>query len=124
MMTTQGNRTPGTAYVMVAERVENLQLGVRRYPAVLRLIRMVIEAGQHYQVPVSMCGEMAGDPRYTRLLLGMGLEEFSVPPTTLLEVKDVIQRSRICRLTPVADDLLASDDPAEISALLGALNAL
>jgi len=54
----------------------------------------------------------------------MGLEEFSVPPTALLEVKDVIQRSRICRLTPVVKDLLASDDPAEISALLGALNAL
>jgi phosphotransferase system enzyme I (PtsI) len=113
-------------YTLAIDRVDDsvTYLYDPLHPAVLRLIRMVIEAGQHYQVPVSMCGEMAGDPRYTRLLLGMGLEEFSVPPTALLEVKDVIQRSRICRLTPVADDLLASDDPAEISALLGALNAL
>ena len=113
-------------YTLAIDRVDDsvTYLYDPLHPAVLRLIRMVIEAGQHYQVPVSMCGEMAGDPRYTRLLLGMRLEEFSVHPTTLLEVKDVIQRSRICRLTPVADDLLASDDPAEISALLGALNAL
>jgi phosphotransferase system enzyme I (PtsI) len=113
-------------YTLAIDRVDDsvTYLYDPLHPAVLRLIRMVIEAGQHYQVPVSMCGEMAGDPRYTRLLLGMGLEEFSVPPTALLEVKDVIQRSRICRLTPVVNDLLASDDPAEISALLGALNAL
>ncbi len=89
----------------------------------LRLIRMVIEAGQHDQVPVSMCGGDGRRPGATRLLLGMGLEEFSVRPTALLEVKDVIQRSHICRLTPVVNDLLASDDPAEISVLLGALNA-
>jgi phosphotransferase system enzyme I (PtsI) len=113
-------------YTLAIDRVDDsvTYLYDPLHPAVLRLIRMVIEAGQHYQVPVSMCGEMAGDPRYTRLLLGMGLEEFSVPPTALLEVKDVIQRCRICRLTPVVNDLLASDDPAEISALLGALNAL
>ena len=113
-------------YTLAIDRVDDsvTYLYDPLHPAVLRLIRMVIEAGQHYQVPVSMCGEMAGDPRYTRLLLGMGLEEFSVPPTALLEVKDVIQRSRLCRLTPVVKDLLASDDPAEISALLGALNAL
>ncbi len=113
-------------YTLAIDRVDDsvTYLYDPLHPAVLRLIRMVIEAGQHYQVPVSMCGEMAGDPRYTRLLLGMGLEEFSVPPTALLEVKDVIQRSHICRLTPVVNDLLASDDPAEISVLLGALNAL
>ena len=113
-------------YTLAIDRVDDsvTYLYDPLHPAVLRLIRMVIEAGQHYQVPVSMCGEMAGDPRYTRLLLGMGLEEFSVPPTALLEVKDVIQRSRICRLTPVVNDLLASDDPAEIGSLLGALNAL
>ena len=113
-------------YTLAIDRVDDsvTYLYDPLHPAVLRLISMVIEAGQRYQVPVSMCGEMAGDPRYTRLLLGMGLSEFSVPPTALLEVKDVIQRSQICRLTPVVKDMLASDDPAEIGALLGALNAL
>jgi phosphotransferase system enzyme I (PtsI) len=113
-------------YTLAIDRVDDsvTYLYDPLHPAVLRLISMVIEAGQRYQVPVSMCGEMAGDPRYTRLLLGMGLSEFSVPPTALLEVKDVIQRSHICRLTPVVKDMLASDDPAEIGALLGALNAM
>jgi phosphotransferase system enzyme I (PtsI) len=113
-------------YTLAIDRVDDsvTYLYDPLHPAVLRLIKMVIDAGQHYQVAVSMCGEMAGDPRYTRLLLGMGLTEFSVPPTALLEVKDVIQRSRISRLTPVVEDMLVSDDPLEIAALLGTLNAM
>jgi len=113
-------------YTLAIDRVDDsvTYLYDPLHPAVLRLIKMVIEAGQRYQVPVSMCGEMAGDTRYTRLLLGMGLSEFSVPPTALLEVKDVIKRSHVSRLTPVVDDMLASDDPAEIGALVGALNAM
>jgi phosphotransferase system enzyme I (PtsI) len=113
-------------YTLAIDRVDDAvtYLYDPLHPAVLRLIKMVIQAGQRYAVPVSMCGEMAGDPRYTRLLLGMGLTEFSVPPTSLLEVKDVIQRSQIHHYAPVVDDILASDDPTEISALLGALNEM
>ena len=94
------------------------------HPAVLRLIKMVIDAGQRHSVPVSMCGEMAGDPRYTRLLLGMGLSDFSAPPTSLLEVKNVINNSLMKQLTPVVDDILNSDDPEKISELLLTLNEL
>jgi phosphotransferase system enzyme I (PtsI) len=65
------------------------------HPAVLRLIQMTIQAGQKMGIPVAMCGEMAGDARYTRLLLGMGLKEFSVHPNALLEVKQVITESRV-----------------------------
>jgi phosphotransferase system enzyme I (PtsI) len=61
--------------------------------AVLRLIRMTIRAGQLRHIPVAMCGEMAGDARYTRLLLGMGLREFSVHPNALLEVKQAVTES-------------------------------
>ena len=50
------------------------------HPAVLRLIRSIIEAGEQANIPVSMCGEMAGDPLYTRLLLGLGLRVFSMEP--------------------------------------------
>ena len=69
------------------------------HPAVLRLIQMTIQAGEKMGIPVAMCGEMAGDARYTRLLLGMGLKEFSVHPNALLEVKQVINESRVadCR---------------------------
>ena len=92
------------------------------HPAVLRLIKMVIDAGLRYEVPVSMCGEMAGDPRYTRLLLGMGLTDFSVHPTSLLEIKDVINRSRIGDLQPRVDDILNEDDPSQIHKLVKALS--
>ena len=94
------------------------------HPAVLRLIKMVIDAGQRHSVPVAMCGEMAGDPRYTRLLLGMGLSDFSAPPTSLLEVKNVINNSLMKQLTPAVDDILNSDDPEKISELLLTLNEL
>ena len=65
------------------------------HPAVLRLIKMVIDAGQQHDSPVAMCGEMAGDTRYTRLLLGMGLSEFSMHHTALQEVKRVINNCHI-----------------------------
>ncbi len=92
------------------------------HPAVLRLIQMVIEAGKNSGVPVSMCGEMAGDTRYTRLLLGMGLTDFSVPPTRLLEVKSVINNTRIEALAPLVRKLLSSDNDEEIEGLLEELN--
>ena len=61
------------------------------HPAVLRLIQMVIDAGRQQETPVSMCGEMAGDPRYIPLLLGMGLNEFSMQPGSLLEAKRILR---------------------------------
>ena len=53
------------------------------HPSVLRLISLTLQAGRRAKIPVAMCGEMAGDPRYTRLLLGMGLQEFSAHPSNL-----------------------------------------
>ena len=91
-------------------------------PAVLRLIRSVLEAGREAGLPVAMCGEMAGDPLFTRLLLGLGLNEFSVPPTSLLEVKRVITESDLSHLQPEVERLLASRDPEELSAALERLN--
>jgi len=94
------------------------------HPAVLRLIKMVIDAGLQHEVPVAMCGEMAGDTRYTRLLLGMGLTDFSVHPTALLEVKDVIHHSRIADIVDTADTILEQDDPVMINEQLDALNKM
>ncbi len=62
-------------------------------PGVLRLISTSIAAGRDAGIPVAMCGEMAGDPRYTRLLLGLGLEEFSVHPAALLEIKHIVRNT-------------------------------
>lgn len=60
-------------------------------PAVLRLIKEVIRAGQRYDVGVSLCGEMGSDPKYILLLLGMGLRTFSVAPPSVPELKKVIR---------------------------------
>lgn len=84
------------------------------HPAVLKLIRMIITAGRRAGVPVSMCGEMAGDPYYTRLLLGMGLREFSAGPGRLLEVKRVIVDSELGVLTPRARRVLRLSDRSSI----------
>lgn len=68
------------------------------HPAVLKLIQMTITGGRRAGIGVAMCGEMAGDPAYTRLLLGMGLREFSAAPSSLLEVKRIIVDSDLTLL--------------------------
>jgi phosphoenolpyruvate-protein kinase (PTS system EI component) len=60
-------------------------------PAVLRLIRSVADAARVAHRPLTICGEMAGDPKYIELLLGIGLRELSVAPGEMLEVKNVIR---------------------------------
>ena len=80
------------------------------HPAVLMLIHNTILAGHKAGIPVSLCGEMAGDPRYTRLLLGLGLTQFSMHPTALLEIKRVIQSSEVAELVSVVRRLLRTTD--------------
>ena len=92
------------------------------HPAVLRLIKMTIDAGVDAGIPVSMCGEMAGDPRYTRLLLGMGLSEFSMHHTALQEVKRVINSSTITSLIPLVQELLYNTKPGHIPSRVDSLN--
>jgi phosphotransferase system enzyme I (PtsI) len=92
------------------------------HPAVLRLIRMTIDAGRAAGIPVAMCGEMAGDPRYTRLLLGLGLREFSMHHTALQEVKNVINTSTIAKLEPLVAELLNNTEPGRIPGRVDSLN--
>ncbi len=84
------------------------------HPAVLKLIHMTIKAGKQANIPVSMCGEMASDTQYTRLLLGMGLEYFSVQANALLEVKHIIINSTLKNLQPEVDDILQIYNGSEI----------
>ncbi|MEN8204842.1 MAG: phosphoenolpyruvate--protein phosphotransferase [Pseudomonadota bacterium] len=92
------------------------------HPAVLQLIKMTIDAGVAAGIPVSMCGEMAGDPRYTRLLLGMGLSEFSMHHNALQEVKRVINSSTITSLIPLVQELLDNTKPGHIPGRVDSLN--
>ena len=90
------------------------------HPAVLRLIRMTIEAGERAGVPVAMCGEMAGDPRHTRLLLGLGLTEFSMHPASVLEVKRIIMESNVAELRRQAQRLFEAASVREFQDLVAA----
>ncbi len=92
------------------------------HPAVLKLINMVLQAGQKARISVSMCGEMAGDIRYTRLLLGMGLREFSAPPATLLEVKKVILESNVVELEKHCQNIIENEDTDQIVPAVANLN--
>ena len=92
------------------------------HPAVLKLIHMTIEAGKKHNIPVSMCGEMAGDPRYTRLLLAMGLEYFSMHPNGILEVKRVINETDLSQLPDNTLDMLNQATPLGSDLLLEQIN--
>ncbi|MCL4184132.1 MAG: phosphoenolpyruvate--protein phosphotransferase [Burkholderiaceae bacterium] len=91
------------------------------HPAVLRLIGMTIRAARRAGTPVAVCGEMAGDWAATRLLLGMGLTQFSMHPASLLRVKQEILDADVSRLSPRVARLLYSDDPVRVRALLARL---
>ncbi|MES9854635.1 MAG: phosphoenolpyruvate--protein phosphotransferase [Candidatus Thiodiazotropha sp. L084R] len=73
------------------------------HPAVLSLIENTIDAARQADIPVSMCGEMAGDPRYVRLLIGMGLRELSMQPSALLETRELIRQSNLTDLKQRTD---------------------
>jgi len=83
------------------------------HPAVLRLLADTISECRIQGKGVSVCGEMAGDPAMTRLLLGLGLRSFSMHPTQILAVKQEVIRADTSRLEAWAQEVLASDDPAE-----------
>jgi phosphoenolpyruvate-protein phosphotransferase (PTS system enzyme I) len=87
------------------------------HPAVLRLLADTIAEARAQGKGVSVCGEMAGDPTMTRLLLGLGLRSFSMHPTQILAVKQEVIRADASRLEAWAQEVLASDEPAELMGL-------
>jgi len=82
-----------TQYTLAVDRGNELvaNLYSAANPAVIDLIRMTIEAANAAKISVSMCGEMAGDPIFTSLLLGMGLTEISISPPSIPEIKKIIR---------------------------------
>ena len=93
------------------------------HPAVLQLLASTIATGAKAGVPVAVCGEMAGDAKLTRLLLGMGLREFSMHPTQLLPVKQEILNSDLGVIGPYVRKILRSFDPAAIADVVEQLRA-
>ena len=91
------------------------------HPAVLFLIHHTIEAGKQAGKPVSMCGEMASNPRLTRLLVGLGLREFSTHPGSLLEIKQIINHVSSDKLQKRCQEILACAHPEQIRDMVEAL---
>ncbi|HTI16828.1 MAG TPA: phosphoenolpyruvate--protein phosphotransferase [Trinickia sp.] len=112
-----------TQYTLAIDRADNsvAHLYDPLHPAVLHLIAFTLREAKRAGVPVSICGEMAGDPQLTRLLLGMGLTEFSMHPSQLLVVKQEILRADLKRLGEPAADVLAAFEPEELQAALSRL---
>jgi phosphotransferase system enzyme I (PtsI) len=92
-------------------------------PAVLRLIKMTIDAAAEAGIPVAMCGEMASMVGFTALLLGMGLQEFSCAPVVVLpEIKKIIRSINYSEARELADAIIHADDPREGLRHLEAMN--
>jgi phosphotransferase system enzyme I (PtsI) len=104
-------------YTLAIDRVdyEVAHLYNPLHPAVLQLIAMTIAAGKKAGIDVAVCGEMAGDVKLTRLLLGMGLREFSMHPAQLLAVKQEILGCDLTTITPQTRKILRSMEPDAIA---------
>jgi len=93
------------------------------HPAVLRLIQFAAEAAHRASIPVCVCGEMAGDPRYTALLLGLGIHELSMATSNLPVVKRRIRELNLAETTRMARTIMDQSDSARIAQLLDGFNA-
>ncbi len=92
------------------------------HPAILMLLSHVISSAEKAHIPVAMCGEMAGDSRLTRLLLGMGLRQFSMHPAQIPEVKQKIKQSDISELAPIVRRIMRIEESAKIQEQIERLN--
>ena len=90
--------------------------------AVLFLIKTIISAGIKNNIPVSLCGEMAGDPNYTRLLLGLGLKSFSMHPSAIPEIKNIIVNSDLTKLKKLSQKIIDCDSSIDKAHLIEKLN--
>ncbi|RJG03025.1 phosphoenolpyruvate--protein phosphotransferase [Noviherbaspirillum sedimenti] len=113
-------------YTLAIDRVDHevAHLYNPLHPAVLYLLSSIIAAGAREGIPVAVCGEMAGDIKLTRLLLGMGLREFSMHPTQLLPVKNEILNSDLTVLATQTRRILRATDPVAITEAVAQLGAL
>jgi phosphotransferase system enzyme I (PtsI) len=104
-------------YTLAIDRVDHevAHLYNPLHPAILYLLSNVISIGAKAKIPVAVCGEMAGDAKLTRLLLGMGLRRFSMHPSQLLSVKQEILNSDLNQIVPQAKKVLRAIEPTAIS---------
>jgi len=84
------------------------------HPAIIRLIKMTVEAAHRHGIWVGVCGEIAGDPNLAPLLIGLGVDELSTSPTGVAQIKYMIRRLKLTEAEELAKFALECDSPAEI----------
>lgn len=111
-------------YTLAIDRVDDTVAHLYNplHPAVLWLITHIIRSANRAKVPVAICGEMAGDIQFTRLLLGLGLKQFSMYPAQLLTVKHKILSSYLPDIIPLAHKIIKAEQTEKIYSLLMKLN--
>jgi phosphotransferase system enzyme I (PtsI) len=87
-------------------------------PAVLRLIAMALDAADKKPIPITMCGQMSGNPTYTMLLLGMGLRQFSATPAAIPEIKQICRHVTIPQCRAVASRVMSMENARDITNFL------
>lgn len=115
-----------TQYTLAIDRTDDQVAGMfdPLHPAVLRLIRNVIKVACERDIPVSVCGEMAGDPRYVPLFIGFGLRNLSMSPVNLLPVKQRLRRLDSRNSEQQAARVMEQWDSARIAMMLDDFNDL
>jgi phosphotransferase system enzyme I (PtsI) len=88
------------------------------HPAILRMIRRIVDGAHDAGIPVSMCGEMAGEPVFTYVLLGLGLDELSMNATSIPRVKRILRKAAAYEAREFVGDLLLRGTAVEIGKLL------
>jgi len=113
-------------YTLAVDRVnENVtHLYKPLHLAILRLIKRVIDAGHQFGKSVGMCGEMAADPSFTKILLGMGLDEFSMSPLSIPKIKKIIRLTNLSETQELANRVLATSKQEEVNKIIEKYEAL
>jgi phosphotransferase system enzyme I (PtsI) len=112
-------------YTLAVDRVNErvAYLYEPTHPAVLRLVQQTVDAGHKHGIWVGLCGEMAGDPLYAPLLLGLGVDELSAAPSAVPLVKDSIRSVSLTQAQELAERALACKTGAEVVGLCRALTS-
>ena len=109
-------------YLMAVDRINDMisDLYEPYHPAVIRTIKNIVDTAHSKGVPVSVCGEMAGDPVFSSLLIGLGVDELSVAPSAYAEIKYLIRHLSVEKATAMANETLGISNPVKIYQILKA----
>jgi phosphoenolpyruvate-protein phosphotransferase (PTS system enzyme I) len=112
-----------TQYTLAADRMNAGVMPIYDtfHPAILRLIKMIVEAAQFNNIPVAVCGEFAGHAAATELLIGLGIQELSVTSSSLLEVKKRVRAVTYATASTIAEDSLRFGTSSEVRKYLTSL---